>query len=58
MDLSASGSDLPHDMKALTFQGEKQIALSTVPTPHLVHASDVIIKVLLCGICGRCFRNS
>lgn len=45
-------------MLALTFQGEKRICLSTVPVPVLVHETDVIVKVTLCGICGRSVHHA
>jgi hypothetical protein len=41
-------------MLALTFQGQRTIKLDTVPLPQLQHDTDVIVKVTLCSICGRC----
>jgi threonine dehydrogenase-like Zn-dependent dehydrogenase len=40
-------------MLALTFQGQRTIKLDTVPLPQLLNDTDVIVKVLLCSICGR-----
>lgn len=40
-------------MLALTFGGTEQIALATVDKPRLLQPTDVIVKVTLCGICGR-----
>ncbi len=43
-------------MLALTYQGKEAIELSRVPVPVLSDAEDtaVIVRVSLCGICGRC----
>jgi threonine dehydrogenase-like Zn-dependent dehydrogenase len=40
-------------MLALTFGGTEQIVLSTVDKPRILQPTDVIVKVTLCGICGR-----
>jgi hypothetical protein len=41
-------------MKALTFAGKQSIQLADVPKPTLLLPTDVIVRVTLCGICGRC----
>jgi hypothetical protein len=43
-------------MLALTYQGKEAIELSRVPVPVLSDDEDtaVIVRVSLCGICGRC----
>eukprot|EP00879_Flechtneria_rotunda_P029121 GHRR01031390.1.p1 GENE.GHRR01031390.1~~GHRR01031390.1.p1 ORF type:complete len:154 (+),score=9.86 GHRR01031390.1:154-615(+) len=43
-----------YKMQALTFEGKQHIALSRVPKPDIQDSTDAIIRVLLCGICGRC----
>jgi threonine dehydrogenase-like Zn-dependent dehydrogenase len=40
-------------MKALTFAGKQQIVLTELPKPQIVDATDAVVKVTLCGICGR-----
>jgi threonine dehydrogenase-like Zn-dependent dehydrogenase len=40
-------------MLALTFTGLQQIAATEVPKPVIQQATDVLVKVTLCGICGR-----
>jgi hypothetical protein len=40
-------------MLALTFTGLQQIAATEVPKPVVQQATDAIVKVTLCGICGR-----
>ncbi len=40
-------------MKALTFSGKETIELAEVPRPEIVLPTDVIVRVTLCGICGR-----
>ena len=44
---------LPEQMQALVFAGERQIAYETVSAPKLIHATDAIVRVTLCAICGR-----
>lgn len=39
-------------MKALTFAAKETIAYSSVADPILSHATDVLVKVKLCAICG------
>ncbi|BCQ29061.1 hypothetical protein NK8_72510 (plasmid) [Caballeronia sp. NK8] len=39
-------------MKALTWQGNKDIRYETVPDPQIEHPRDAIIKVSSCAICG------
>ena len=39
-------------MKALCWHGKNDIRCDTVPDPRIQHASDVIIKVTSCAICG------
>ena len=39
-------------MKALTWHGKHDIRCETVPDPQLQDASDAIIKVTACAICG------
>mmetsp|Transcript_7555 Transcript_7555/g.18734 ORF Transcript_7555/g.18734 Transcript_7555/m.18734 type:complete len:371 (-) Transcript_7555:1321-2433(-) len=43
---------VPPTMQALTFAGKQAIELSTVPTPKVIHPTDVLVKVHLAGICG------
>lgn len=40
-------------MLALTFAGTEQIVLDEVPKPQLLEPTDIIVRVTLCGICGR-----
>jgi threonine dehydrogenase-like Zn-dependent dehydrogenase len=40
-------------MQALTYGGKETILLSEVPKPSLQLPTDVIVRVTLCGICGR-----
>ncbi|MDH5398224.1 MAG: alcohol dehydrogenase family protein, partial [Cyclobacteriaceae bacterium] len=39
-------------MKALTYQGSRQVAYDTVPDPQILTDLDVIVKVCLTAICG------
>lgn len=39
-------------MKALTFEGKQSIEYKTLADPALIDDGDVILKVLLCSICG------
>ncbi|MFQ5752533.1 MAG: alcohol dehydrogenase catalytic domain-containing protein, partial [bacterium] len=39
-------------MKALTFHGKEKIKYETVPEPKIVAPTDVIVQILLAGICG------
>lgn len=39
-------------MKAITFQGIKEVALSDVPKPEITSGTDAIIKVESAAICG------
>ncbi len=39
-------------MKAITFQGLQSVSFETVSDPHLTTASDAIVKVKACAICG------
>ena len=39
-------------MKALTWQGKRDVRVETVPDPVLEHATDAIIQVTSTGICG------
>lgn len=39
-------------MKAITWQGKRKIAVSTVPKPLVTHEQDAIIKVTACTICS------
>ncbi|GJH12809.1 glutathione-dependent formaldehyde dehydrogenase [Caballeronia novacaledonica] len=39
-------------MKALIWQGKKDIRYETVPDPRIEHPRDAIIKVSTCAICG------
>jgi threonine dehydrogenase-like Zn-dependent dehydrogenase len=39
-------------MKALIWQGKKEIRYETVPDPRIEHPRDAIIKVSTCAICG------
>eukprot|EP00798_Chlamydomonas_sp_ICE-L_P005094 gene5094-34894_t len=49
---TSSTPPLPDSMTALTFQGKQDIAFKQIPTPSLVHPTDVIVRVTLCAICG------
>jgi len=40
-------------MKALTYAGKETIQLSVVDKPTIQLPTDVIVKITLCGICGR-----
>jgi hypothetical protein len=48
-----AGDAAADKMLALTFGGTEQIVLSTVDKPRILQPTDVIVKVTLCGICGR-----
>jgi threonine dehydrogenase-like Zn-dependent dehydrogenase len=39
-------------MKALTWQGTRDVRVDTVPDPRIEHPTDAIIKVTSSGICG------
>lgn len=39
-------------MKAVVWQGEKDVQVETVPDPSLMEDTDIIIKVTSSGICG------
>ncbi|MCY0879948.1 MAG: alcohol dehydrogenase catalytic domain-containing protein [Firmicutes bacterium] len=39
-------------MKALVYEGPRQMPLKDVPPPEVVHVDDVIIQVAYSGICG------
>jgi threonine dehydrogenase-like Zn-dependent dehydrogenase len=39
-------------MKALTFHGKHNIQYESIPDPEILDATDVIVKVKLCAICG------
>lgn len=41
-------------MLALAFQSKEQIALvEDAPKPELVNDTDAVVRITLCGICGR-----
>lgn len=40
-------------IKALTYAGKESIELADVAKPTLQLPTDVIVRVTLCGICGR-----
>ena len=39
-------------MKALTWQGRRDVRVETVPDPTIEHPTDVIIRVTSSGLCG------
>ncbi|WP_134741900.1 zinc-dependent alcohol dehydrogenase [Nocardioides sp. 503] len=39
-------------MKAVTWQGPKDMRVEDVPDPQIVHATDAIIRVTTTGLCG------
>lgn len=39
-------------MKAVTWQGKRDIRAETVPDPQLKEPTDVIVKVTSTGLCG------
>ncbi|MFE4861145.1 zinc-dependent alcohol dehydrogenase [Streptomyces sp. NPDC056670] len=39
-------------MRALTWQGRRDVRVETVPDPVIEHADDVIVRVTSTGICG------
>jgi len=39
-------------MKALTYQGSKNVSVETVPDPALVAQDDIILRVTATAICG------
>jgi threonine dehydrogenase-like Zn-dependent dehydrogenase len=39
-------------VRALTWQGKKNVSVETVPDPTIVEADDVIIQVTTTGLCG------
>lgn len=39
-------------MKALTFRGKEQIHYETIADPEILDATDAIVKVKICAICG------
>ena len=39
-------------MKALTWQGKREVRVEEVPDPVMKEPNDAIIKVTSCGICG------
>jgi threonine dehydrogenase-like Zn-dependent dehydrogenase len=39
-------------MKAITFHGVQQIRYESIPDPIIEAATDVLVKVKLCAICG------
>ena len=44
--------DIPATMKAVVFEKVGQWAVRQVPTPRLTGPTDLLVKVLACGICG------
>jgi threonine dehydrogenase-like Zn-dependent dehydrogenase len=40
-------------MQALTYAGKEAIELAEVARSKIVLPTDVIVRVTLCGICGR-----
>lgn len=43
---------IPPSMKAIVFNGPKDVSTQTIPTPKLVDPTDVILKVTYSGLCG------
>lgn len=39
-------------MRALTWQGARDVRVETVPDPALVAADDIILRVTATAICG------
>jgi threonine dehydrogenase-like Zn-dependent dehydrogenase len=39
-------------VRALTWQGKKNVSVETVPDPKIVEADDIIIQVTTTGLCG------
>ena len=45
-------TSIPETMKAVVFEQVGQWAVRRVPTPKLENPTDLLVKVLACGICG------
>src|SRR6478609_8349132 len=41
-----------NQMKAVTWQGKRDVRVDTVPDPRIEHPTDAIIKITSTGICG------
>ena len=39
-------------MKAITYHGDRDVRYETIPDPAIEEATDVVVKVNLCAICG------
>ncbi|GFN08797.1 hypothetical protein GCM10010298_21780 [Streptomyces microflavus] len=39
-------------MRALTYQGKRDVRVETVPDPKIQDPTDVIVKITSTGICG------
>lgn len=39
-------------MRAVVLSGRRKVEVKTVPRPTLLHDDDVIVKVMLAGLCG------
>ncbi|MFH9478193.1 glutathione-dependent formaldehyde dehydrogenase, partial [Streptomyces anulatus] len=39
-------------MRALTYQGKRDVRVETVPDPWVRDPTDVIVKITSTGICG------
>lgn len=39
-------------MRALTWQGKRDVRVETVPDPEIVEATDIIVRITSTGICG------
>ncbi|MEV7467640.1 alcohol dehydrogenase catalytic domain-containing protein [Streptomyces kronopolitis] len=39
-------------MRALTWQGKRDVRVETVPDPEIVDATDIIVRITSTGICG------
>nr|MDT0526728.1 alcohol dehydrogenase catalytic domain-containing protein [Streptomyces sp. DSM 41633] len=39
-------------MRALTYQGKRDVRVETVPDPRIQHPTDIIDKITSTGICG------
>ena len=49
---------LPTTMKAVILKGSYRVAVEDVPVPKIKEDGDVLVKVHLAGLCGRCISSS
>lgn len=45
-------------MKAVIFNGVKDVSVEDRPKPSIQHPRDVIVKVRYTALCGRCVHPS